>query len=688
MSKLTTQARLRILVGAACCFSAQAFAAPADVKLTFIELNDLHANLVGHKDQIRKPDGTVGVAIRGGMARMKTIIDSARKSNPNTVVMNVGDTFHGGVEAFYSLGNAVATPLNALGIDVGVPGNWDFYFTPAITRARYGRIVGLETDVVQATLPGFDNPVPIKRPHFPNLGANVKDITDIMAPQDFFAPTHMIQRQGVKIGFIGFTSDIVEEMHPLLAEGMDFAYGLEEHKQLIIKHARELRKQGADMIVLMSELGIHKDIEVSKALALMKANGTLEDGLLDMVFSAHTHEATEQMYTTATDGKTLYAPVVEAGNDGYLGRLDVTMKYKNSTTDTVGRGRRAVTTTEENWVVATKDWKLLEVNESVPEDPAVKKLVDAERAVFLQPNPNIHALPFVVQTLNQPINTVISRLDAGSIVHQNDVLSGVVSRNHSNESTFNNAFTKMLLDLSRDPAHDIPDAKVSISPAFRMGATLPEAGYLLENGVIASGEITLEDAYRFFPMYYGVVTAQTTGADIKRRIEASLKHTYSSDAFNHGTGWATAWGGVKQTLNLANGDPLEDGRLSRVLALHYDSGEEVKDDEVVTVIGCRRLPIDYRGTVCGQPGFVNEQTVKRPGGILPVSMIDLVVDALKGGYKLNTSRTAVEDLSRLPMYPETPFLSPLEGAGGYTSLAPSEDPCGYFKWKCQPGQPF
>ena len=688
MSKFTSPARLRIMVGAACCFAAQAFAAPADVKLTFIELNDLHANLVGHKDQIRKPDGTVGIEVRGGMARLKTLIKGARASNPNTIVMNIGDTFHGGVESFYTLGNAVATPLNALGIDVGVAGNWDFYFTPAITRARYGRIVGLESDVVNATLPGFANPVPIKRPNFPNLGANVKDITDFMMPQDFFAPTHMIERQGVKIGFVGFTSDIVEEMHPLLAEGMDFAYGLEEHKNLAIKHARELRKQGADIVVLMSELGIHKDIELSKAMGLMKANGTLEAGLIDMVFSAHTHEATEQMVTTTSDGRTLYAPVVESGNDGFLGRLDVTMKYKDATTTTTGIGPRRVTKTEQNWVVARKDWKLIPVDASVPEDPAVKKLVDAERAVFLKPNPNVHALPFIVQTLNQPINTVITRLEAGSVVHQNDVLSGIVSRHHSNESTFNNAFTQMLVALSRDPSLDIPDAQVSMSPAFRMGASLPEAGYLMENGAIASGDVTLEDVYRFFPMYYGVVTAQTTGADLKRRIEASLKHTYSSDAFNHGTGWAMAWGGVKQTLNLANGDPVKDGQLSRVLALHYDSGKEVKDSDIVTVIGCRRLPIDYRGTVCGQPGFTNEQTVKRPGGVLPISMIDLVVGALQKGYKFSTSRTAVEDLGRVPMYPETPFVSPLEGAGGYTSPAPYEDPCGYFKWRCVPNQPM
>ncbi|AAZ97239.1 putative 5'-nucleotidase/2' 3'-cyclic phosphodiesterase [Thiobacillus denitrificans ATCC 25259] len=682
----SSKAKACAVAGFAWCAIGQAFAAtPPDVKLTFIEINDLHANLIGHKDLVRKPDGTTAVAMRGGMARIKTIIDGARSTNPNTVVMNVGDTFHGGVEAFYSLGNAVAGPLNALGIDVGVAGNWDYYFTPGITRARYGRIVGLEDDVVEATLPGFDNPVPIKRPNFPNLGANVKDMTDPFMPKDFFAPTHMITRQGVKIGFIGFTSDIVEQMHPLLAEGMDFAYGLEEHKNLIIQHARALRRQGADIVVLMSELGIHKDIALSKRLAAMQSAGELEAGLLDAVFSAHTHELTEKPVAVSEDGSPLYAPVVEAGNDGQLGRLDVTMRYKGETTTRLGL-RRAVT--EQHWTPAATQWQILEVGESVPEDPTVKQLVDAERAPFLVPNPKLHALPFVMQSLNQPIDTVVTHIEPGSIVHQDALLSGVIHRNHSNESTFNNVFTQMLLDLSHDPELAIPDAKVSISPAFRMGATIPEARYLMENGVVATGALTLEDVYRFFPMYYGVVTAQTTGADLKRRVEDSLKHTYSSDAFNHGTGWATAWGGVKQTLDLGRGDPREDGQLSRLLSLRYDSGEEVRDDEVVTVIGCRRLPIDYVGTVCGQPGFANEQTVKRAGGVLPISMIDLFVDTLKRGYKLKTSKTSVEDLSRFAMFPSTPFIQPLEGTGGYVQPAPTEDPCGYLKWKCQPDQPL
>ncbi|MHB8915453.1 MAG: bifunctional metallophosphatase/5'-nucleotidase [Thiobacillus sp.] len=718
MKRITPRKAIFAVATIACCGIGQAFAAtPADVKLTFIEISDLHANLVSHKELIHKADGATTVARRGGMARMKTLIQGVKQSNPNTIVMNIGDTFHGGVEAFYTLGNAVADPLNALGIDVGVAGNWDFYFTPAITRLRYGRVTGMEQDRIERSMPAFAEFFPIKRPNFPNLGANVKDISDFITPQNFFAPTHLLTYNGVKVGFIGFTSDIVEQMHPLLAEGMDFAYGIEEHKNLIIKHARELRAQGADIVVLMSELGIHKDIALSKALAAMRAKGTLEAGLLDMVFSAHTHELTRTMVTTAADGSALYAPVVEPGADSNLGRLDVTMKYKDSTTT---RERLRITT-EQNWTVASKQWRILPVDESVAEDPTVKTLVAAARKSFLKPTDGsafktLHALPFLFQTLKEPIDTVIGHIDSGNVAHQNDMMSGVINRKNSGDSTFNDAFTHMLLDVSNSAKNNIPHAKVAMSPGFRMGATLPEAGFLMENNAIATGNITLEDAYRFFPMYYGAATAQTTGADLKRRVEDSLKHTYSSDAFNHGGGWATGFAGIKQTINLANGDPrgmyvpgstpdtFTSDQLSRVLALHFESGEEVQDNEVLTVIGCSRLPMDYKGTICGQPGYTNVQRViDNMDGTLsvgeinttviaigprPATMIDLFVNNLKAGYKLKTSGVVLQDLSQFPMFPGASYMQPLEGTGGYIQTAPSEDPCGYFKWKCLPGQPL
>lgn len=638
-------------------------AAASDVVISLVELNDLHANLVGHKDLVRNPDGTVRVGMRGGMARMKTLIDRIRRENPNTVVMNIGDTYHGGVEAFYSLGNAVSDPLNALGIDVGVPGNWDFYFTPGVTRARYGRI-DEDIAVAQAWLPGLADPIPVKRPNFPNLGANVRDITDPL-PRDFFPPTHMLEFQGVKVGFVGFTSDIVELMHPMLAQGMDFAHGLDEHKSLLIEHARDLRSRGADIVVVMSELGIQKDLSLSKALAAMTAAGTLAPGLIDVFFSAHTHELTREPITRSADGTALYAPVVEAGNDAYLGRLDVTVRHAGSTMS----GRRWNRVEEHNWSVRQLNWRLLEVDESVAEDPQIARMVAAERAKFLAPDVDLRAVPFFMQRLTQPIDTVVGRLEPGSILSQEAALGGVLSRKQALSSSFNEALTELMRTAA--------GTEVGMSPGFRMGAVVPEAGFLLENGVVASGEITLEDVYRFFPMYYGLATATTTGAHLKDVIERILQSVYSSDAWNTEGGANYGFAGLDMVVDLAAGD----GRRLQSLR-HASDGRPVTDNETLVVAGCRRLPIDFAGNLCGVAGFDNVRDVRNPDTGLPWSLADVFTHMLQtNGHALGTQGPHIVDVSGTAGWPESEFVQPLEGVGPNEPHDP-DDTCGYFKWNC------
>ena len=87
-----------------------------------------------------------------------------------------------------------------------------------------------------------------------------------------------------------------------------------------------------------------------------------------------------------------------------------------------------------------------------------------------------------------------------------------------------------------------------------MGDDVPEAGYLMENGVVADGNITLEDAYRFFPMYLRPCDATTTGAHMKEVMESVLQATYSADTWNTQGGWNYGYAGMDVTVDLAAGD--------------------------------------------------------------------------------------------------------------------------------------
>lgn len=121
----------------------------AATTITFLEYKDLHAHLVPHLDLVRAPgsacpdendhfeaatagqlDASTIIGVRGGVARLATLMKQIRATSTNVVAMNIGDAYHGGAEAFYTSGEAIIDPVNALGFDVGVPGNWDFAYGP------------------------------------------------------------------------------------------------------------------------------------------------------------------------------------------------------------------------------------------------------------------------------------------------------------------------------------------------------------------------------------------------------------------------------------------------------------------------------------------------------------------------------------------------------------------------------
>jgi len=599
--------------------------------ITLIELNDLHAHLVPHLDVVNDGNGGATVATRGGLTRIATLVKQIRADNPNSALMNIGDTFHGGAEAFFTVGNAIADPVNALGIDVGVPGNWDFYYSPPMFRARFGQIdTNQFTDIFTVSVPFMASDVEIKRPNYVNLGANMADIMDPFFPEDFLPATHMMDIGGIKVGFIGLTSDIVADMHDFLAQGFDFAQGITAHKDLVNEHATDLRSQGADIVVVMSELGIHKTKEIAE----------VADPGVDVFFAAHTHEATfTPIVVEYADNTTTL--VVEAGNDGYLGRMDITVDKKRRSSKVIAR-----------------NWTLLDVDDSVAEDPEMLALVETARAPFFGDNVALIAPPpFFIQTLNQSLDTVIGHTET------------LIDRKDAFESTFNNGWTDA---LRRETG-----TQVAFTPGFRMSNAIAGTGYEFEDATFATGEVTMEDAFRFFPMLYGIATGETNGQHLRGIIENVMKRTFSSEAFNHLGGWNYGFSGLDIEVNLAAGD----GR--RVQSLTYsDTKAPVGLTDTITITGCQRLPIDDADTLCAYPGFENVSAYTAPFLGEEATTLDLFVHML-GEDTLNGNRVSMTDTSNTPMWPATEFIQPIDGVGPGAPAHDGND-CGYFGFCTNP----
>jgi len=569
---------------------------PTDTVISFVILNDLHAHLVPHNDFIRNSDGSLTLVQRGGVARIATMINTIKLENPNhNIVMNIGDTFHGGVEAFYSLGNDIVEVINMLNIDVGVPGNWDFIYGPLVTRTRFTN-ANFRSDILETA--------------YPDLAANIT-----VAVNNFQA-TWSKNINGVQVGVIGISSDIVSRMHPVLASNMTILQTKNEYINLINQLSQQLRNPSigntpADIVVVMSELGIHKDLSLADAI---------DTGSVDVFFSAHTHEL-----VTTPLSSTSGAAVVEAGNDTYLGRMDITWDATNK-------------------VVANKKWTVLPVELSIAEDTAVRDKINTVRAPYLAATVNkTDPSPYPSgQTLTRPINTVLATTNR------------VLSRRHSLENSFNNLIT----DLLRRQY----GTQIAMTPGFRFDT-------VLEDGSIATGNITLEDVYRFIPVGYQLATANVTGARLKQVIEENLTSVYSTTIFNQFGGWFDGFSGMDININLSQ----PDGNRLQSLVLPNTmgggghgggGGGTIANNAILSIVGCIR-PFDNPGTLCSYTGFTSVTPITNAGQTSNLTMIDFLSNALSNtnltGPNAPVARTNVNDSSATLLWPQGEYLQPIRG---------------------------
>lgn len=590
------------MVGFALASLATSLAQAATV--TFLHYNDLHAHLSPHADRVADTAGQPGaeahLAERGGLARLAGLIQQQRAAYPASVLMNIGDSYHGGVEALYSNGNAIIDPVDALGIDIGVPGNWDFAYGPAVTRLRYGPTpTALEKRMLEAAAG-----MTIKRPAYPVLGGNVTLTVGSHAGQPLMPATRMMTIDGVKVGFIGVTSDIVPEMHSVLASGMSFLSGEAAYRDYVGSHAAQLRGSGAQLVVVMSELGIHKDARLADVIV---------PGSVDVFFSAHTHEAIFEPIVGRSGAR-----VVEAGNDGWLGRMRVTLEPGQP---------------------ATFDWKLLPVSADLPQDSEMQARVEAARAPFLADADRDGrldtpiALPSrgATMTLTQPIDTIVGVLDAP------------LDRRNALESTFNDAWSEALRAYA--------DTDIALTPGFRFDAMIAP-GEHYEDAHVASGEVTLEDVYRYFPVPYSLATGTVDGARLQDIVESNLDGVFSLDAFAQHGGWADGWAGLALQIDLAADDS------ARVRRMTQSDGSPIGPATQLSVAGCQR-PMDDADVLCSYSGFSDVAPLFNPATGQAWLVQELFAELLQQGRIEAPADARIADLAATPLWPQQQAVQPV-----------------------------
>ena len=555
-------------------FGTPAFAHFDTNEITLIEMGDLHGTLVSHQAVLKHTDGTeYNVEASGGLAKLKTVVNGIRADNPDAVLLSVGDLTHGSAEAMFTVGDAMMVPMNAFGIDVYTPGNWDYGYGAAVFRNRFastgpkptipGNIRPMAGYVSCASIPviagltdaasGYScsendintapQPTPagkgVIRASFPVVSANLyNDTTGLPMPaalhnQRVLPPYQMLDRDGTRIAVIGLTAAIVPQQADTFNIGLRFRQGVEELPALI----DEVKAAGAQLIVVQSELGLSQNIKLAQSF---------KD--IDVVYSAHTHEVTLGALLVDGNKVTEHAPgqplsfieklrlargaavVVETNRDMYVGRLDLQML-----------GGRVV----------DFDWEAIPVDDSISPDPAMASLVAAMEDPFVAGSDGQiirHSFEpggYIYPGSATPAQTGLQLVeDLNTVVGHTDTL---LLRHHVLEDTLNNFIADAIYSVTNSVAD------VRNQPGWENGVDISMAnGFRFGNAVLPDHDITLRDLYTWFPISPAVNIADFSGQSIKKSLDTILDAVFNRNVFLQRGGWYVGLANMEQTVDLKN----------------------------------------------------------------------------------------------------------------------------------------
>lgn len=242
------------------------------MKLDILFINDVHGYIAPHNELFYNEDGEY-IAESGGYARLYSKVEEIRRKNPNTLLFDGGDTFHGTKAIVDSKGEAMIPILNKMRFDA-MTSHWEFAYGPEQLKKLTSQL------------------------SYPNLACNIyKPNGDL-----FTQPSKIFEVENLKIGVIGVAAFIVDKvMPPSFADDLKFTTGIEEVAAEVVK----LKEDGVDLIILLSHNGLPQDFELLRQV----------DGI-DICLSAHTHN---RIYTALeTNG----ALVIQCGCHGsFMGQM-------------------------------------------------------------------------------------------------------------------------------------------------------------------------------------------------------------------------------------------------------------------------------------------------------------------------------------------------------------------------------
>jgi 5'-nucleotidase len=220
-------------------------------KITILHTNDVHS----HIDPFGPEDGRN--ANQGGVARRASLIESIRKENPNTLLLDAGDIFQGTPYFNYYGGELEFKLMSMLNYDAATIGNHDFD----------NGIDGLYAQLPHAK--------------FQFISSNYDFKNTIM--DTHAKPYKVFVKDGIRIGIFGLGIELDGLVDKKMYKETVYLDPIETSQEM----TRILKEnEKCDLIICLSHLGYNYKEYAEKISDLNLAKATKD---IDLIIGGHTH---------------------------------------------------------------------------------------------------------------------------------------------------------------------------------------------------------------------------------------------------------------------------------------------------------------------------------------------------------------------------------------------------------------
>ena len=232
-------------------FSLQSFASNTTKHITILHTNDVHS----HIDPF--PSNHYRNANQGGVARRATLVDSIRKENPNTLLLDAGDIFQGTPYFNFYGGELEFKLMSMLQYDAATIGNHDF---DNGIDGLYAQLPHAKFDFLSANY-NFKNTL---------LDSHIK-------------PYKIFVKNGIKIGVFGIGIELNGLVDSTLYKETKYLNPIEiaQDTSRILKEDKQ-----CDLVICLSHLGYQYKKDEQKIDDLTLASKTKN---IDLIIGGHTH---------------------------------------------------------------------------------------------------------------------------------------------------------------------------------------------------------------------------------------------------------------------------------------------------------------------------------------------------------------------------------------------------------------